>query len=101
MNRRKDFYLCKWYADIIDEEIDDVTIIYLGELEWKFLKVNFTNILQFIQKRTLISRSTLLNYKSPIFDDDCFHINSNGISGEWKRKSECIFCEKLSENADG
>ncbi|CAF0848846.1 unnamed protein product [Adineta steineri] len=44
-NTRKDFYLCKWYADIIDEETDDVTIIYLGELEWKFLKVNFTNIL--------------------------------------------------------
>ncbi|CAF1263740.1 unnamed protein product [Adineta steineri] len=89
------------YADIIDEETDDVTIIYLGELEWKFLKINFTNILQFIQKQTLISRSTLLNYQSPIFDDDCFEINSNGISGEWKRKSECIFCEKLFENADG
>ncbi|CAF1577471.1 unnamed protein product, partial [Adineta steineri] len=96
-----DFYLCKWYADIIDEETDDVTIIYLGELEWKFLKVNFTNILQFIQKQTLISRLTLLNYKSPIFDDDCFQINSNGISGEWKRKSECIFCEKLFDNDDG
>jgi len=96
----KDFHVYKWYADIIDDETDDVTIIYLGELQWKFLKVSFTNILQFLQKYHLISKATFLNYQPPILEKNSFHINSMEISGQWETKIECI-TEKLFENKHG
>ncbi|CAF3720815.1 unnamed protein product [Rotaria sordida] len=100
MTTGKNFYVYKWYADIIDEKTNDVTIIYLGELEWNFLKLSFTNILQFLDKYHLISQARFSNYNLPILENKSFHINSIQISGQWKSKSELII-EKLFENQDG
>ncbi|CAF4752438.1 unnamed protein product [Rotaria sp. Silwood1] len=100
MTTRKSFYVYKWYADIIDEKTNDVAIIYLGELEWNFLKISFTNILQFLEKYHLISQTTFSNYNSPILKNKSFHINSLQVSGQWESKSESII-EKLFENKDG
>ncbi|CAF1193898.1 unnamed protein product, partial [Adineta ricciae] len=100
MSTEKDFSVYKWYADLIDEQTDNVTIVYLGELRWKFVKLRFTNILQFLQKLTLISHATFSNYRPPIFDEKSFIINSTNLSGQWLTTSACIR-EKLYENANG
>ena len=36
MDERSRFSVCKWYADLIDDNTGDVTIVYLGELRWRF-----------------------------------------------------------------
>ncbi|CAF4971493.1 unnamed protein product, partial [Rotaria socialis] len=100
MVTRKNFHLYKWYADIVDEKTGDVTIVYLGELEWNFLKLSFTNILQFLQKSHLISQATFSNYSLPVLENKSFHIDSSQLSGQWESKSESII-EKLFESNDG
>ncbi|CAF3645336.1 unnamed protein product [Rotaria socialis] len=100
MVTRKNFHLYKWYADIVDEKTGDVTIVYLGELEWNFLKLSFTNILQFLEKSHLISQATFSNYSLPVLENKSFHIDSSQLSGQWESKSESII-EKLFESNDG
>jgi protein-S-isoprenylcysteine O-methyltransferase Ste14 len=100
MTTKKNFYLYKWYADIIDEETDDVIIVYLGEIDWNILKLGFTNILQFLEKKNLISKATFSHYNPPILENQIFCINSMKIIGQWESKKESII-EKLYENKDG
>ncbi|UJR14463.1 hypothetical protein I4U23_001460 [Adineta vaga] len=100
MTMKKDLHIYKWYADLIDKETDNVIIVYLGELEWKFLKLSFTNILQFLRKHTLVSHGTFSNYQPPIFEDKSLVIKSTKLSGQWTTENECIR-EKLYENKNG
>lgn len=100
MTKKQNFYFYKWYADIIDKETDDVTIVYMGEIEWNILKLGFTNILQFLERKKLISEATFSNYHKPTLEKEIFHINSMQIQGEWISKGELI-TEKLYENQDG
>ena len=100
MTSRKSFYLCKWYADVIDEKTNDAIIIYQGELEWKFLKLRFANILQFLRKNNLISRATFSSENLPILENKTFSMNLMEVYGRWETKYEPIV-EKLFENRNG
>ena len=100
MDAKKNFFFSKWYADVIDEQTANVTIVYMGEIEWNFLKLNFTNILQFIDKHQLISQATFSNYRAPQWDEDIFRINTMDRTGQWQSKRNAIV-EKLYENSDG
>lgn len=100
MNGKSNFYFYKWYADLIDEETNDVTIIYMGEVEWNILKLTFTNILEFLERKKLISKATFSNYHRPIYEKDIFQINSMEIEAKWETKQKPII-EKLYENAHG
>ncbi len=100
MTRKNNFYLYKWYADIIDDKTDDVTIVYMGEIEWNYFKLSFTNILQFLEKYHLISQATFSNYQPPIWKKELFRINSMEKIGQWESKEKSIK-EKLFENENG
>ena len=94
------FSVCKWYADLIDDHTGDVTIVYLGEVRWRFIKVSFTNILQFLDRCRLISRSSFSRHEPPRFDGRSFHVDALGLHGQWQSNSPCI-AETLFANEHG
>ena len=100
MDERSRFSVCKWYADLIDDNTGDVTIVYLGELRWRFVKVSFTNILQFIDRHRLISRSSFSRHEPPRFDGSSFRVDTLGLHGQWQSNSPCI-TETLFSNEHG
>lgn len=100
MNRKESFSFYKWYVDLIDANSDDVCIIYMGEIRWFFVRICFTNILQFLSKINLISKATLSNYRPPIIDNNLLRIDTMNLTGQWESKSRSI-SEKLYENQNG
>ena len=94
------FYLSKWYADLIDEQTGDLTIIYLGEMKWNFIKIPFTNILRFLQRHELLSHASFSVLSQPELDNGSLRINTERITGQWTTRSSSI-TERLYENTDG
>ena len=96
----KGFYLEKWYMDLIDARTGDLTIIYLGEMKWKFVHLHFTNILRFLQRIQLISTVSFSDYTPPTVGKTSFRVQSQQVSGQWKSTIPSIV-EYLYQNDHG
>ena len=61
-----DFVMSKWYADMIDDKTNDLSIAYLGTLKWKRLNLTFFNLIEFIDRTCLKSFENFYDYKGSL-----------------------------------
>lgn len=94
------FYLSKWYADVIDNNTNNLIIYYWAELQWQGLNLHFSNLLQFIGLKKRISTSSFAKSRAPLLVNSILSIENPTIKGTWTTQTANI-SQILLENEQG
>lgn len=96
------FFLTKYYADVIDSETNNLLIVYSGHIKWHAFKIHFSNILQFMNKSE--EQKSFLRFNNCDdewkHDNDEIRLKSDYLNGTW-RAMDNELCEIMLENSDG
>jgi hypothetical protein len=95
-----DFLVSKWYADVVDAQTGDVTILYHSTLQWKKLRLQFSNSLQFVNRSKLRSSASFTRQYTAVLADGIFTLSGTAASGHWSASGQSI-TETLFEDDSG
>ena len=80
------FVLSKWYADVVTGD-GGAAIVYSAQLEWRALRIHYSNLLEFRAGCTPANRYSLRRQAAPAERGESVEWSSRalGASGRWRR----------------
>ncbi len=97
----ENFYLDKWYLDLITEE-GEAMIFYVAKLKWHGFESHYTSWLNFDSVKGTSNNSRLTQVKFPVLKDNSLTWTDTrfGISGQWESLASPIR-SRLFESDEG